>query len=72
MGQIFRAGKKSQKWPALLQRARLHPYVMLSGFSPLVARAQLTRDGAIVRLHESATEEETTRLLQIVSRYALR
>jgi hypothetical protein len=58
-----------EKWPGLMQRARTNPLIVLGGFAPLVARAQLTRDGPIVRLHETATEEETMRLLQLAARF---
>ena len=57
-----------QAWPDLHQRFRTNPYVMLTGFGPLVGRAELTRTEKTVRLKLNATDEETLRLLQIVAR----
>jgi hypothetical protein len=57
-----------QAWPALHQRFRTNPYVMLTGFGPLVARAELTRTELTIHLKLTATDEETLRLLQIVAR----
>jgi hypothetical protein len=51
------------EWPTLLAHLRGNPIVLLSGFSPLLSRATLTREGRIVRLHVSATRDETLRLL---------
>jgi hypothetical protein len=51
------------EWPSLLSRLRGNPIVLLSGFSPLLSRATLTREGRIVRLHVTATRDETLRLL---------
>jgi hypothetical protein len=51
------------EWPIILQKLRANPIVLLSGFSPLLSRATLTREGRIVRLHVTATRDETLRLL---------
>jgi hypothetical protein len=56
-------------WPALHQRLTTNPYVMLTGFSALVGRAELSRVDTTVHLRETATEPETLRLLQIVARF---
>jgi hypothetical protein len=56
-------------WPALHQRLTTNPYVMLTGFSGLVGRAELSRVDTTVHLRETATEAETLRLLQIVARF---
>lgn len=56
-------------WPALHQRLTTNPYVMLTGFSALVGRAELSRVDTAVHLRETATEAETLRLLQIVARF---
>ncbi len=56
-------------WPALHQRLTTNPYVMLTGFSALVGRAELSRVDTTVHLRETATEAETLRLLQIVARF---
>jgi len=51
------------EWPNLIGKLRANPIVLLSGFSPLLSRATLTREGRIIRLHVSATRDETLRLL---------
>jgi plasmid stabilization system protein ParE len=56
-------------WPALHHRLATHPYVVLTGFSALVARAELSRTDTTVHLRETATDAETLRLLQIVARF---
>ncbi len=56
-------------WPSLHQRFMTNPYVMITGFSTLVARAQLSRSGTTIHLRETASEGETLRLLQIVARF---
>ncbi len=43
----------------------MNPFVLLGGYSPLVTRATLTRDGQSVHVHLSATHEETLRLLTL-------
>ena len=50
-------------WPTILGRLRANPIVLLSGFSPLLARATLIRQGRTVRVHVTATSDETLRLL---------
>ena len=42
---------------------------MLTGFSALVARAELSRTDTTIHLREAATDAETLRLLQIVARF---
>jgi hypothetical protein len=54
-------------WPALQRKLRTNPYVVLGGLSPLVARLTSTRDGKDARLHLTATEDETVRLLQVAA-----
>jgi hypothetical protein len=58
-----------KEWPNLQRRLRAHPVVVLTGFSPLVSRATLARTGSTVRFHETATSDETFRLLQIAAQY---
>ncbi len=53
------------EWPTLQRKLSGNPFVMLGGFSPLVSQATLTRDGHSVRVHLSATHEETLRLLAL-------
>jgi hypothetical protein len=52
------------QWPIIVRKLRSNPLVLLSGFSQLLSRATLTRQGRIVRLHLSATRDETLRLLE--------
>jgi hypothetical protein len=51
------------EWPSVLARLRGNPIVLLSGFSPLLSRATLIREGRTIRLHVTATRDETLRLL---------
>lgn len=57
------------KWPVLQQRLRTNAYAMLTGFSGLVGRATLTREGSTVRLRVTATRDETLRLLAIALQF---
>jgi hypothetical protein len=56
-------------WPAMHQRFKTNPYVMLTGWSALVARAELSRTDTTIHLRETASEAETLRLLQMVARF---
>jgi hypothetical protein len=62
------AGHWEAEWPALQRKLRVNPYLVLTGFVPLLARVTLTRDGSAMRLHETATADETVRLLELVAR----
>jgi hypothetical protein len=53
------------EWPALQRKLRANPLVMLSGFSGVVARATLAREGNAVRLRLGVTRDETLRLLTL-------
>ena len=53
------------EWPTLQHKVSTNPLVLLGGFSPLLSQATLTRDGHTVRVHLSATHEETLRLLAL-------
>ena len=53
------------EWPTIQHKLAVNPFVLLGGYSPLVTRATLTRDGQSVRVHLSATHEETLRLLTV-------
>jgi hypothetical protein len=62
------------EWPTIQRKLRTHPLVVLSGFSTLVARATVTREGETVRLRLPVTRDETLRLLtfaasRLTSRY---
>ena len=56
-------------WPTVQRKLRTHPLLVLSGFSPLVARAQLERDGRTVRLHLAVSRDETLRLLAMAAHF---
>jgi hypothetical protein len=56
-------------WPTVQRKLRTHPLLVLSGFSPLVARAQLDRDGRTVRLHLAVSRDETLRLLTMAAHF---
>ncbi len=50
-------------WPGLQRKLRTNPFVMLSGFSGVVARATLVREGDAVRLRLGVSRDEALRLL---------
>jgi hypothetical protein len=52
-------------WPSLQRGLRTNPYVILGGFSTLLGRATLLREGSQVRLHLAVTRDETLRLLSL-------
>lgn len=56
-------------WPGLRNKLAVNPYLVLSGFVSLLGRVDLDREGAVVHLHQTATEGETIRLLQLVARF---
>jgi hypothetical protein len=53
------------EWPALQRKLRTNPLVMLSGFSGVVARASLAREGNTVRLRLGVSRDEAVRLLTL-------
>lgn len=57
-----------REWPALRNKLRVSPYLVLTGFSALLNRIDLSREGSIIKLHDTATELETQRLLQLIAR----
>jgi hypothetical protein len=57
------------QWPAVQRKLRTHPLLVLSGFSSLMTRAQLTREERTVRLHLAVSHDETLRLLGMASRF---
>jgi hypothetical protein len=56
-----------ETWPVLQRKLRTNPYVVLGGMSSLVSRLTSTREGAIVKLRLTATQDETVRLLQLAA-----
>jgi hypothetical protein len=63
------ARKWETQWPTVQRKLRTHPLLVLSGFSPLVTRAQLTREDRTVRLHLAVSHDETLRLLAMAARF---
>jgi hypothetical protein len=57
------------QWPTVQRKLRTHPLLVLSGFSTLVTRAQLEREGRSVRLHLAVSHDETLRLLMMASHF---
>ena len=57
------------QWPTVQRKLRTHPLLVLSGFSTLVTRAQLEREGRAVRLHLAVSHDETLRLLAMASHF---
>jgi hypothetical protein len=55
------------QWPLLQRKLRVNPYLVLGGFAQLVSRASLSREGSVVKLRETATQDETLRLLQLAT-----
>jgi hypothetical protein len=53
------------QWPTLQRKFRTNPYVMGAGFSAIVARAKLEREGTRVRVHLAVSRDETLRLLAV-------
>jgi len=56
------------EWPNLRARLRTNPFVILGGFSSLVSRLTLDRDDRTIRVHVTATHDETVRLLGVALR----
>ena len=53
------------QWPTLQRKLRTNPYVMGGGFSAIVARARLEREGNRVRVHLSVNHDEGLRILAV-------
>jgi hypothetical protein len=58
------------RWPVWRQQLLGNPLLLLSGLNPIVARADLERDGKVVVLRTTATAEETRRILQMIVNFA--
>ena len=52
-------------WPSIQAKLRGNPMIMLGGFTPLLGRITLEREGESVRLHLTATHDETLRLMGV-------
>jgi hypothetical protein len=57
------------EWPNIRARLRGNPMIILGGFSALLGRVTLDRDGETVRVHLTATHDETLRLLGVALRF---
>lgn len=66
----FASSKEADVWerdvPAWKRRILVNPLVLLSGFSPLIRRAELSRDGDTLRLHAETSADEIQRLLYLI------
>jgi len=51
------------EWPVIQRKLAMNPVVLFAGYSPLVSRATFEKEGNTIRLHLSASHEETQRLL---------
>ena len=61
------ARRAEDAWPALQRKLRANPYVVLGGFSSIVARATLAREGERVVLRVTTTSDEAERFLQVIA-----
>jgi len=61
------AARWESAWPELRQKLRSNPLVVLTGFSGLLGRITLEREGAVLHVHVQATEMELVRVLQLLS-----
>jgi hypothetical protein len=57
------------QWPTMQRKLRTHPMLVLTGFSALITRAQLEREGRAVRLHLTVSHDETLRLLAMAAHF---
>jgi hypothetical protein len=57
------------QWPTVQRKLRTNPLVVLSGFSTLVSRAQLEREGRAVHFHLAVSHDETLRLLAMATHF---
>ena len=70
----FKTEADAEKWehdlPTWRRRLLTNPIVLISGFSPLVRRATISREGTTLELRVDATVDEIQRLLSLVSNLA--
>jgi hypothetical protein len=53
------------EWPGIQHKLAMNPFVLLGGYAPLVSRATFEKEGNTIRLHVSASHDETLRLLTL-------
>jgi hypothetical protein len=58
-----------REWPGLQRQLGMNPYFVFSGFSGVIRRTEVTRDGSSIHLHQSLTEGEALRILQVIPRF---
>jgi len=56
-----------QDWPAMHEKLRTNPWVVLSGFAPLIERIEVVRHGNTLGVKETATAQETQTILRMVA-----
>jgi hypothetical protein len=65
----FKTEADAEHWeqdlPAWRRQLLLNPIVLVSGFSPLIRRAEISRDGANLELRVELSIEELQRLLNV-------
>jgi hypothetical protein len=61
------ARRWESQWPTLRRQVLSNPLVVLTGFSSLIGRVEVAREGALVHVHITATELELIRVLQLLS-----
>ena len=61
------AARWETEWPTLRRQFLSNPLVVLTGFSSLLGRIEVARDGATVHVHIQATELELIRIMQLLS-----
>jgi hypothetical protein len=70
----FKTEADAERWehdlPMWRRRLLTNPIVLLSGFSPLIRRAEISREGTNLELRVNATIDEIQRLLNLVSNLA--
>ncbi len=59
------AAKAEESVPAWQRRLLLNPIVLVSGFAPLVRRAEVSRDGSKLEVRVDATSDEIQRILSL-------
>jgi hypothetical protein len=66
----FKTAADAESWeqeaPAWRRRLLTNPIVLISGFSPLVRRAEISREDSTLELRADATVDEIQRLLNLV------
>ena len=63
--------RHARRWetelPVLQRKARLNPWLVLGGFTPLLDRIQVGREGVTLKIHGTATDVETRKILEMIA-----